>query len=235
MTTPIADMVEQMLSGGIPPEFIILAIRTAEQHAEAVAGEDPVAAKRRAYDRERKRASKSGGIPAESAPLSPPKKVSPITPSKITPSIPKDIRTNEDFEKFKKTYPRRKGSNPWPPAQKLFEEAVRKGASPEEIIRCAARYAEEEKSNVGTPYISQAMKWLRQQCWTDSQPAPATTVDELITILIGDPSWNAWLAYNQDNGKHFAVKLMNGAAEANRRFVVPSLWPPGHQHLQAAE
>lgn len=55
MSTPIADMVAVMLSAGIPPEIIALAVRTAEEHAHGLYAVDPVAAKRRAYDRERKR------------------------------------------------------------------------------------------------------------------------------------------------------------------------------------
>src|ERR1700693_661727 len=50
--TPIAAMVAKMLSGGVPPEMIVLAIRTAELARGAT---DPVAERRRAFDRERKR------------------------------------------------------------------------------------------------------------------------------------------------------------------------------------
>ena len=51
--TPIADMVEKMLSGGIPPDTIVLAVRTAELAAQGVV--DPAAERRRAWDREAKR------------------------------------------------------------------------------------------------------------------------------------------------------------------------------------
>jgi hypothetical protein len=55
--TPIADMVEVMLAGailstGTPVEFVVLAIRTAER---ARGGADPVADRRRAFDREEQR------------------------------------------------------------------------------------------------------------------------------------------------------------------------------------
>jgi hypothetical protein len=55
VATPIADMVQQMLSAGISAEIVISAIRAAEQHAQAVVASDIATAKRRAYDRERKR------------------------------------------------------------------------------------------------------------------------------------------------------------------------------------
>jgi hypothetical protein len=61
--TPIADMVEAMLSGGIPVEVVGLAERTAEL---ARGGTDPVAERRRAFDRERKRRASAKARPAES-------------------------------------------------------------------------------------------------------------------------------------------------------------------------
>lgn len=50
--TPIADMVARMLSTGIPPDAIVLAVATAEQCAKQPI--DPMAEKRRKWDRERK-------------------------------------------------------------------------------------------------------------------------------------------------------------------------------------
>lgn len=62
--TPIADMVEAMLSGGIPPEQVLLAIRAVELTTSHSKYNDPVAARRRAWDREYRRSKKSG-IPPE--------------------------------------------------------------------------------------------------------------------------------------------------------------------------
>lgn len=62
--TPIADMVEQMLSGGIPPDTIVLAVRAAElavqENTRASLPADSAAARRRAWDRERKSKRRSG-------------------------------------------------------------------------------------------------------------------------------------------------------------------------------
>jgi hypothetical protein len=66
--TPIADMIEQMVAGGVAMEMILVAVRAAEL-SRGNSGGIPVdvsAEKRRAYDRERKRIKKhSGGIPVE--------------------------------------------------------------------------------------------------------------------------------------------------------------------------
>jgi hypothetical protein len=70
--TPIADMIERMAAGGVPMEFILLAVRTAELSAEKSGGipVDTAAEKRRAWDRERKASKRnstghSTGIPPD--------------------------------------------------------------------------------------------------------------------------------------------------------------------------
>jgi hypothetical protein len=67
--TPIADMAEAMLSGGIPVEVVVLAVRTAEL---ARGGTDPLAERRRGFDRERKRRSSAKVPPAKSQHAPPP-------------------------------------------------------------------------------------------------------------------------------------------------------------------
>lgn len=66
--TPIAAMVAQMLSTGIPPETILLAIEAVERSNAEIARSgvpvDSAAERRRAWDRERKRRA-STGIPPE--------------------------------------------------------------------------------------------------------------------------------------------------------------------------
>lgn len=56
MGTPIADMVEKMIAGGVAPDLIVLAVRTAELHARNFLQVDEATERRRAYDRERKAA-----------------------------------------------------------------------------------------------------------------------------------------------------------------------------------
>jgi hypothetical protein len=61
--TPIADLVEKMLSGGTPVELVVLAVRTVELARGAT---DPVAERRRAFDRERNGRASAKAPPAES-------------------------------------------------------------------------------------------------------------------------------------------------------------------------
>lgn len=127
MTYPIADMVERMLSGGIPPEMIVAAVRAAEQHAQTLSGNstgnsaefrgtDRVAERRRAYDRERKRrkaaTGNSTGNSAESPSLNSKdsKKDTPVEGKKdtgvtrargrVATRIPDDLVLTDEWREF---------------------------------------------------------------------------------------------------------------------------------------
>jgi hypothetical protein len=74
---------------------------------------------------------------------------------------------SKEFEEAWQVYPRRDGGNPKPPAAKLFLAAVKAGEEPQSIIDGARRFALTESRNVGTPYIPQMVKWLRDKRWLD--------------------------------------------------------------------
>lgn len=85
-----------------------------------------------------------------------------------TPAKPQ-ARASDDFERFKKAFPRRDGSNPWQPAEKKFSALVKTGVDPEVMIRAASELSREEgaRGNVGTKFIPQAITWLNQQRFHD--------------------------------------------------------------------
>lgn len=74
---------------------------------------------------------------------------------------------DQDFQKFREVYPKREGANPWQPARKSFLKALKAGATVEEIISGAKRFAAAERERINTPYIPQAVTWLNQQRWKD--------------------------------------------------------------------
>lgn len=82
-------------------------------------------------------------------------------------AVVKPTRTDEKFEEFWKSLPKRDGANPKEPARRLFEAAVKSGEDPEAIIAGARQCARAESKNAGTPYIPQAVKWLRDKRWRD--------------------------------------------------------------------
>lgn len=106
------------------------------------------------------------------------------------------------FEEFKAIYPKRKGSNPWVPAQRTFEKAVKKTA-PQTIIDAARVYAAEQRElgNVNTPYVCQAVTWLNQQRWKDYQ-GKALPTKALTWIANIDPRWRSMAGrYYAEKGK----------------------------------
>jgi hypothetical protein len=78
-------------------------------------------------------------------------------------------RVSPDFEAFKKVYPRRSGSNPWKPAEPLFEKAIKAGTPAALLIRAAEAYGAECGRNgiLDTEKIAQAQTWLRQERFSD--------------------------------------------------------------------
>jgi len=94
----------------------------------------------------------------------------------VKPQIPltsiqkKERSTSDGFEEFWAAYPKRKGDAARAPAAKLFADAVRAGADPQTIIDAAKRFAVAEARNIGTEFIMQAQKWLRNRRWLDYGP-----------------------------------------------------------------
>src|SRR5882757_2556515 len=74
------------------------------------------------------------------------------------------------FDRFKRTYPKRDGANPWQPAKLKFDRLVKGGVDPEMIIAGARQLAVEEhaRGNLGTKFVPQAITWLNQQRYADS-------------------------------------------------------------------
>jgi hypothetical protein len=81
-------------------------------------------------------------------------------------------KSSEDFERFWEAYPRRLGADPKKPAGVVFATAVKQGADPVAIIEGARRCASADSDKIGTPYIPQAVKWLRDRRWEDYAAGP---------------------------------------------------------------
>lgn len=109
------------------------------------------------------------------------------------PTVAKATRRDEQFEEFWKAYPRRDGANPKSPAEKLFLAAVKGGEPPENIIRGARVCATLESKHVGTPFIPQAVKWLRDKRWRDYQePIAVKLVTDWDAICISFKRFGVW-------------------------------------------
>lgn len=138
-------------------------------------------------------------------------------------------RREEDFEEFWESYPRRDGANPKEPAAKLFRAAVRAGNDPKRIIAGAKRCAAVEASKIGTPYIPQAVKWLRDKRWNDylAEAMKAEEAREALQSMFyakaESPQLDAWDRYYQ------SVQGKSAPRDRNGGWYFKTEWPLGHE------
>jgi hypothetical protein len=87
----------------------------------------------------------------------------------ISPLKPPTGGEPEGFAEWWAAYPKRDGANPRKPALEKYALALRKGASPDDMLRGLQAYAAEQKrqGKIGTPYIAQAVVFLNQERWRD--------------------------------------------------------------------
>ena len=155
-----------------------------------------------------------GGNPGVKGGVNPPVKAqSPESrfqnPDSLNRAVAVATRPGADaFEDFWKAYPKRQGANPKAPAQKLFAAALKAGADPQAIVAGARRCAEQDRDKIGTPYIPQAVTWLRDRRWEDyaARTGDLPTSAAKVFIRQDDPRFAAWLAYLRKT----SVPIVNG-------------------------
>jgi hypothetical protein len=133
-----------------------------------------------------------------------------------------------DFFVFKETYPKRGGSNPWQPAEKLFREALKAGHDSQSIIVGCRLYRDECDRNkiTGTEKVAQAQTWLRQARFIDYQPTVAVGPQKIF-VRDDTPAGKAWIEYERTVGK--------AAPRKNDGWWRETLWPKGYEPKEAAE
>lgn len=148
--------------------------------------------------------------------------VSDIERQTATSSDKANVAT-DPFDDFMKAYPKRDGANPKTPARKAYLVALKSGTEATDINDGARRYCDEarRKSEYGTPFVPQAVKWINQKRWLDyglEPEIPATGFhaepdsDELV----------AWEEYRMaTEGKSWPRDKLGG-------WTFPTQWPPGY-------
>lgn len=73
--------------------------------------------------------------------------------------------SNEDFEKFKKDYPKRAGNYGWKAAERKYLALVKTGVSPQAINAAVKRHAEEMRKlkRIGTEFVPMPASWLNSE------------------------------------------------------------------------
>jgi hypothetical protein len=132
----------------------------------------------------------------------------------------------QKFEEFWKAYPKRKGDNPKNPARKQFFAAVKQGADPDAIIAGVKRACERNREKIGTEFIPQAIKWLRDRRWEDYTDAPDVPSGFVLTLRTPEQA-RLWLEAKAAAGENTA--FMKAQLERGGSITVPSEYPPGHE------
>lgn len=137
------------------------------------------------------------------------------------------------FQEFRGAYPKRSGANPWKPARKLFDAALKRGEDPDKIIGALRANVGFDPAKFGTEYVPQAVKWLRDERWKDWEPQAVETNHEDYQIWLDgeSPEFSAWEQYRLATTGKKPPRHLNGG------WRFPSQWPPDHYpgQLAAAE
>lgn len=76
-----------------------------------------------------------------------------------------------EFERFKKAYPKRKGSQGWPTAQKFFYLAAHAGCPAADLTAAASKFeASIARDRIGTEFVPMAETWMRKGNWREFMP-----------------------------------------------------------------
>ena len=76
-----------------------------------------------------------------------------------------------EFEKFKRAYPKRSGSQGWPTAKRFFDIAVRSGCPPADIIAASQKFEKSfTRDRIGTEFVPMAETWMRKGNWREFIP-----------------------------------------------------------------
>lgn len=127
-----------------------------------------------------------------------------------TPERPRAKR----FEEWWGIYPRRLGSNPKAAAKAVYEKLVADGVDEQILIDGLKAYCRQESKNIGTPYIVQATKFLRQKYWdVASGPEPPVVVSSKVFVPEDHPAWPLWQAIKKTastDGRDSTGRLCRG-------------------------
>lgn len=99
---------------------------------------------------------------------------------------------DETFEEFWKAYPSRKGDNPKAPARKLFSAFVKQGVDAQAIIAGVKAACARNREKIGTEFIPQAVKWLRDRRWEDYAGAS-------LNLTVIERDWRTIVARYRDH------------------------------------
>lgn len=101
------------------------------------------------------------------------------------PKFPPKTEREKWFQEFCRVYPKRAGGDGRSKAAEKFDELLRQGVDPEDIVAGAKRYAAvaAAEDQIGTRFVCQKSTWLNQRKWEDDYGAVEAS-DELPVTFI---------------------------------------------------
>ena len=133
------------------------------------------------------------------------------------------VGASEDAcRRFSDVFPRPLGCKPSEPdgVRRELGRRLRQGVDLDEVVEGAKRYATQCLGR-SIQHIGSPTKWLVDGRWNDGKPTPEATVP---VVTRGTPQGEAW-------AEHLGPKAFWNEG----RRSVPTEWPPGYEHRDAAE
>jgi hypothetical protein len=144
---------------------------------------------------------------------------------------------NENFEKFKKDYPKRAGNYGWKAAERKYLALVKTGVDPAAISTAVARHAEEMRKlkRIGTEFVPMPASWLNQEDFSESAIAALADTpveidwNSVASFYKKTGNWSKWAGPDPDSPACSCppeILLKHGISlplPDNPAFVVPSL------------
>src|SRR5512139_3348117 len=113
-----------------------------------------------------------GFFTSDSVPLADCKQVASLEKEKETQVKTEKNIVDLEFEKFKRAYPKRKGSQGWPTAHKYFIVAIRAGQPADNLNLTAQKFAASLPGDQDPKFVPMAETWMRKQSWKEFLPSP---------------------------------------------------------------
>jgi hypothetical protein len=116
---------------------------------------------------------------------------------------------NEDFEEFKRDYPKRAGNYGWKAAEKKYLALVKTGIDPKAIKSALARFAEEMRKlkRIGTEFVPMPASWLNSEDFSESamvalghaEPPPEVDWKNVLSFYKRSGIWSRWAGPDPDS------------------------------------
>jgi hypothetical protein len=130
----------------------------------------------------------------------------PTLPKVSKPAAKEQPRASEDFENFKRDYPKRAGNYGWKAAERKYLALLKTGVEPKMIASALSRFtADMRKLNrIGTEFIPMPASWLNSEDFVESavssfEERTELNWDSILTDFKKFGRWSKWAGPDLDS------------------------------------